>query len=257
MDTPKSDHEHASSELNRYIEQTKRIRELSSPRISSFADEDDYRKRMLDNFDRIRSYAKENNRILNRHCFPYVINDESLDDGMTDVLSDFSRKLYDSDTISQTDVVLMYRMAKRFLLEAEATDDDLLRIRALDGIVSSTYHLTYMRFSSAATIRFREEGWSAVETMLGYLERDRFSRLPSPARLHLMRKGSYYLRLFVGVLFDDSSEVPERNSFVLKSLRDMLDRLNDPFYLGQLPEDFKRDLRLRGRSAGTGTCGCH
>ena len=96
-------------------------------------------KRLLDNFGRIRSYAKENNLILNRLCYPYLADDALLGGETAAALTDFSRRLYDSFAISQTDAVLMYRLAKRFLKEAEETGDDSLRIRALDFMISATY----------------------------------------------------------------------------------------------------------------------
>ena len=199
-------------------------------------------KRLLDNFGRIRSYAKENNLILNRLCYPYLADDALLGGETAAALTDFSRRLYDSFAISQTDAVLMYRLAKRFLKEAEETGDDSLRIRALDFMISATYHLTYMRFDSAATRRFRDEGWAAVKTAIAFLEKERFILLNPTEKLYLMRMTSYYLRLFVGVIFEDQNVNPERNAFVLQSLIDMLDRLNDPFYLEQLPADFDRAL---------------
>ena len=47
--------------------------------------------------------------------------------------------LFDTDTISYTDAVLVYRQAKRLLREAEETGDIVLRVRALHFIIVSTY----------------------------------------------------------------------------------------------------------------------
>ncbi|MBR0091396.1 MAG: hypothetical protein IJP92_06835 [Lachnospiraceae bacterium] len=242
MDAQKTDHDHVSSELNRYIEQAKRIRELSSPRISSIADEDDYRRRLLENFARIRSYAKENNRILDRHCLPYIMSGDRLDGDTVDLLSGFSRSLFNANTISYTDAVLVYRQAKRLLQEAEEAGDTVLRVRALHFIIVSTYHLSYMRFGCASALRFREEGWAAVRAMLELLEKDCFSKLHGTAKWHLMQNTSYYLRLFHAVIFDDNSADPGRKSAVLDGMEDMLRRLEDPFYLEQMPEAFEREL---------------
>ena len=231
-----------TSELDRYVEQTRRIRELSSPRISALADEDDYRRQLLENFTSIRLYAKENNRILNRHCYPHLLREEQLDGDMVDVLSDFSRKLFNPTFLTYTDAMLVYRNAKRLLREAEEKDDNVLRVRALNFIIVSTYHLAYMRFSSATTIRYREEGWAAVKSMLGFLEKDRFQQLHAVAKDYILSHAAYYLRLFHVVLFDDRSVNPERKSFILQSMAEVLQWLNDPFYLEQVTEDFDREL---------------
>ncbi|MBR5969779.1 MAG: hypothetical protein IK016_05455 [Lachnospiraceae bacterium] len=239
MDTQNTNQEHSLSELDRYIEQTKRVRELSSPQASDLADEDDYRKCLLDNFTGIRSYYAENNRILRQHCIPHILSDKRLDDDAVELMSVFSRNLHDGRDITYTDAVLLYRQAKRLLREAEETDDNVLRMRALSFIIASTYHLSYMRFSSASAIRYREEGWSAVETMLGFFEKDRFVKLHAPAKYHLMENAAYYLRLFHGVIFDDNTEDPGRKSFVLNALIGMLQRMEDPFYLEQIPKTYQ------------------
>ena len=234
--------EHAEEELNRYIEQTIRIRELASPQISSFEDEEDYRKRLPDHFARIRRYAEENNRILNRYLAPVLRGDDKLGQELVNLLSAFSRKLHNTYTISYTDAMLMYRQAKRFLREADETDDTVLRIRALDFLISSCYHLSYMRMAFPATVRFREEGWQAVEAMLAYLEKDRFSHLHQAAKINAMKNTGYYLRLFQGAIFDDTGVDPARKSFILQSMIAMRHRLHDPFYLSQMPETFPAEL---------------
>ena len=239
MGTSKAN-DHPSSELDRYIEQIKQIQELSSPRVSSLADEDNYRERLLDNFSRIGSYSKENNRILKQYYYPHILSDERLDWDMVKVLTDFSQKLFSSITISYTDSMLLYRCAQRLLREAEETDNDMLRIRALRFVAASTYHLAYMRFAFKPTIRYRDEGWDAAEAFRSFLDKDLFLKLNSPARQFILNQTAYHLRIFLGVLFDDNSEDPGRKNYALNSLVEMLHLIDDPFYVDQMDEDFDR-----------------
>lgn len=231
MDT----HKNSADEFNRYIEQTKQIRELSAPRVSNLSDENDYRKCLLENFAAIGELAEDNNRILARHCFPLLLSDEPLDQDTIAIWSDFCRKLFDAATISHADGVLLYRLGKRMLREAERTDDNALRMRALNFIIASTYHLTYMRFRSAPVLGYREEGWAAVMTMTGFLEKDCFDGLHDNAKYYLAREAAFNLRLFLGCIYDDREKEAGRSSLILSRMREVLRLVSDPLFQEKIP----------------------
>ncbi|MBR0172931.1 MAG: hypothetical protein IJQ21_09080, partial [Lachnospiraceae bacterium] len=58
--------------LQRYIELTGRIRELSAPGVGSIPNADDYRSMLMRNFIRIGELSRVNTEILNSHFYPLM-----------------------------------------------------------------------------------------------------------------------------------------------------------------------------------------
>lgn len=228
----------AVPELDRYIELTNLIRELSSPQVMLLQNEDDYRKCLIENFSTIGSYAKENNAVLNRFIWPYIHSDLSPDDITKDVLGAFLQKLYNIGNLYTVDIPLAYRLARSLLRDTEKTSDDNALVRALSGMAQAAYYMSIITANVYPECelgsRCCEEGWAAGQALLGYLEKGRFEKLGETEKaLVLINSRFMHILLLVTPLY--SRSCPQRTVFSLRYLENSLQLSEDPFYREQLP----------------------
>lgn len=119
-----------AEELDRFVEFSEWIRELSSPQVEGVYTPEDYRKRFVRNYARIRELAKTCTEILESVLFPLLEKKDPLTAEEADDLFRFVTKLLDAVRIECVDVPLRGRVVDRLLRDAEEKGDIGLLLRA-------------------------------------------------------------------------------------------------------------------------------
>lgn len=222
--------------LERYIESTDLIQELSSPSIRDIAGADEYRTRLLQNFTRIGRLAQENIKILETAYFPLIRSDRQLDHAAVEELRHFSESLVNAYNLDHLDIPIVYLQAERLLHEASGSGDEEELIRALDGMVSAAYAMISMTGRlypcSDVCFKYRDKGLDAAMRLLGYLEHEKFSALNDECR-EMVLVNARYIRVVSEI--DNVPSTAEENARDLKWMLDALALYDDPFYRKELP----------------------
>ena len=228
--------ENVREELKQYIENTTRIRELSSPHVKSMADADDYRARLIENFVQIGAIAKQNGVILEKNYYPLIDADAPLNKNEIEDIRAFSDALADAYQLSFLDIPMVYEQAKRLLREAEHAREESDRVLALDGMVSASYEMLCVTArlypASDLCLQYRDAGFEAATRLLSYLDHDKFRTLDDFSK-KLVLVNARYIRMVSEI--DCVPCTPEENERNLKLMEDALLLEKDPFYREQLP----------------------
>ena len=226
----------AENVFKRYIEQTTEICELIAPQIRDVANADDYRDRLVENYERIGQLAVENNAILKENFYPAVYDGERLNPSAMEDLRGFSDILVDAYHLNNLDSTIAYTQARWLLMEADALDNDEARIRALDKVVETAYIMICItgRLVPVSDICFDHYriGLSAAEKLLAYLEPSKFRQLSDEMK-ELIVINARYIRVVSEI--DGVPGTEEQRELNLQRMKDALAMADDPFYLEQLP----------------------
>ena len=226
-----------NSELERYIELTTWVRELSTPRISDESTVEEYQEDLLRSFIRIGEISRVNTKILEEHLYPLLEDDRDLTDEELDELYEFCLAMIDATNIESLDMPMIYVQAKKLLAQAEKKNDLKLILRSLDLIVMSSYVLLtstlrlYPSYDYAFT--YRDVGLEAAKRILEYLPPEKFQTLPDDTCKEIVLINSRYISsLFI---WDDEERAEERAALDIKMMKDALALADDPFYREQAP----------------------
>ena len=226
-----------NEELERYIELTTWVRELSTPRISDDSTVEEYQKDLLRSFLRIGEIAKVNAKILEKHFFPLIDPDRDLTEEEMDELYEFSMAMIDAVNIENLDVPMIYVQAQKILQQAEKKNNLRETIIALDLIVMASYLLMVMTRrlypSFNYTCQYRDIGLDAANGILEYLPPEKFVTLPDDYCKEIVLINSRY----ISSLFEwnDKEHPEDYTEHDLQMMRDALALADDPFYREQLP----------------------
>ena len=223
--------------LNRYVELTQWIRELSAPNIADISSSEEYRVNLLRSFMRIVELAQMNESILNEHIYPLLEPDRDLSKEDIETIREFCSILMDPTSMENVDLPLINLQTQKLVEVAESKDDVYLRIIALDLLVMSSYTMfttTYRLYPYYdICIKYREAGIAAAKELIGYLDKDKFAKLPDDYTKETVLVNSRYISsLFVW--FDQEIDYEARQEDI-----DILERslalADDPFYLEHAP----------------------
>ena len=223
--------------LRLYIERTALIRKLSSPQVQDVSGADSYRAVLLGNFTHIGELARLNATVLEEHYRP-LLRKGALDEHRIDTLRAFSDELIDATTRDNIDLPMLFEQAQRLLEDAREKNDEAFLIRALDRMVIAAYAMMYvtLRFKPYSDIseHYRKAGLDAGETLMGYLEPDRFRALPDDECRELVLINSRYMECLLEI--SDSFGDHAANEADMDILRRALALADDPFYREQAPD---------------------
>ena len=226
-----------AEQLQRYIDNTVLIRDLSSPQIEEIKNPEDYRLILLENFRRIGTLALENNRIMQTVFFPLLEKEEVLTEKEADALSEFRNAQINAYSMNNLDLPLVFRQTKKELRDAERIRDDGRMIDALDRMVEICFalmHLTERVVTVSNTCHtYRDEGIEAGDKLLAYLAKPAFVKL-SPAKKAVVLVNARYM----SALFERGDCVGDEavNEADLQFLYRALALADDPFYVEEAPE---------------------
>ena len=217
---------------------TTKIRDLSSPHVLDTTGEEDYRVRLLHNFEQIGKMASANAVILNEVLLPLLDEKRDLSDGDVSDMRTLFHEIMDAKTAENLDLAIVFLEAKRLLADAQKKGDVAAVIRALDETIMSAGMMLLMtaRFypSFDEFVTYREQGLEAAKQMLSFLEPEAFSALPGPAEKEIVLINARY----VCILFQrlDSPGDEQENEADLQILLRALALADDPFYRKEAPD---------------------
>ena len=222
--------------LHRFIELTDTIRDLSNPQIRDIQNADDYSLELQKNFRQIGGLSKENNRLLEEHYDPMINSDGLLTPEEVEEAWAFSEELGNAFSVNWIDAVIVYLQRLRLLEDARRKGDDNLLIRMLDGFIQASYSVLYItiRFNEVSDIsaRIRDKGMEAGYEQMGFLDKEKFSRLSDESKDIVLTDARYIRALFER---DDEPVEEDINEEEMRILRKALKLEADPFYREQLP----------------------
>ena len=223
--------------LSRYVELTQWIRELSAPSIADISSAEEYRMNLLRSFMRIGELAKMNENILNEYIYPLLDPKMELDSQDVDAIREFCSLLMDPTKMENVDLPMIYLQSKKLLEAASKKDDVELKIIALDLIIMSSYPMfvtTYRLYPYYdICTEYRDAGIKAGKELLGYLDKEKFAKLPNEfCKTTVLINSRYISSLFSW--FDKERNTDERDED-LETLKKSLDLCNDEFYINEVP----------------------
>lgn len=240
--------------LQKYIERTRRILELSSPQLDGIDGAEAYRRTLLSSFAEIGLLAKENNKALAAHFYPLLADDRSPGETDMDTLRRFSSLLLDTTSMENLDHPLILLAAGRLLKTADSarenradpgnpaeTPDDAREVRAqilaLDGMIIAAYMMLNLtlRLAPEYTVcyEYRDMGIAAGKRLMEYLPPERFETLPDDECRSLVLINARYIRCLFE--WDDQKDMEAVNARDLFLMRRALDIANDPYYPERMP----------------------
>ena len=234
------------SKLKEYIENTHKIRKLSSPPIDGIDSADDYRKVLFDNFTLIGKLSNKNNKILDSYLYKILEEDHLLSEEEKIDLWEFSNSLQDAETMETLNEVLRFRVVNRLLDDAKKKKDIKEIILSLDAIVETSFALMHStsRISPVENYayKYRAKGLKAANTLLGYLKEDKFKKLPDDQCKKIVLVNSRY----ISSLFDRSDNYSDEiNKHDFDCMRRALALKDNPFYIKEAPNYDWRYHELR------------
>ena len=178
-----------------YLENSAEILRLYVPQMQHIETEDDYIKTLIGNYIRIRSIAKDNMEIMERVYLPMINSRRDISRDEIGIIRRFSTGLHDAYAITSLDGWLAYHQAKRIYEEAVEEDDDNLLVWALDELVTTSYGMMCMAGKlypiSEIYERYHKVGLEAAEKLLGFLEPEKFIRLPEELKKQVLINSRY------------------------------------------------------------------
>ncbi len=220
----------------KYVEQTARIRTLSSPRVHNKMSASNYYKTLTDNFTEIRSLAFSNRNVLKEEILPYLAESEELlpDETIRELL-ELQNELIDAYNMENLDMTVVTQITDRLYADAERKRDIRYMVEQLDAQVSAYYTLLNMQKRMLPYAdnceKSRKKAMDAAEKLLTFLDKEKFAQLPDEETKEIVLVNARYIcALFEGL---NSEAMKERE---LSILRNALTLEDDAFYRDQVPE---------------------
>lgn len=231
-----------TDELQRYIELTGWIRELSAPGVGSIPNADDYRRMLMRNFIRIGELSRVNTEILNSHFYPLMEAGKRYTDAELSRMHRFGDALVNAYNLAYVDLPLLHLQSERILQDAERAfetgekKDPAPLIAALDAYVISCFAMlcTTLNLSPCNNIcyEYRDKGIRAAERIITWLAPEKFAALDDGTKETVLINARY-----IRALFDRSDDIGNAavNESDLQALRRALELADNPFYRREAP----------------------
>lgn len=223
-------------ELKNYVENTEKIRMLTSAKLKDIAAADDYGMVLQDNYLLISRLAAENREILSKCFYPYLSPDAVLDDDVIESLGQLEDSLQDSLKIDHLDPFMHAKLSGVILDQTEkknSSADDL--ILQLDREVTSCYFMVFVtkKIYNRPDISeyYRQRGLKAGKKLLEFLSPENFDALNKDSR-HIVIVNSRYMT----VLYEGRYMTREERDWLLDRLSKSLELSEDPYYLREMPD---------------------
>ena len=192
-----------NEKLKKYVENTARIRELSSPKISDIKSAAQYSIAVKDNFIKIGKLSMENRDILSEQLFPYLNEEKPIDVDDAESLGEFCDSLLDAYSLDNLDPAIHDLLSKRLLTLAEDHRDMREKVLGIDREITSCYTMMNItdRLSSFPEIAaaYRKRGLEAAEKVKKLLDPEFFKKLPdNECREMVLINARYMCSLYEG-----------------------------------------------------------
>ena len=230
----------------KYVENTAKIRELSTPQISDMKNAAEYSMRLKHNFMMIGQLANENRSILSDELFPYLEGEDDLDDTKKESLGEFCDSLLDAYNLDNLDPAIHDVLSKRLF---ESATDKVADIRdivlGVDREITSCYTMMNiterLRSFPEISAAYRKRGFEAADRIMDMLSPETFASLPDDeCREMVLVNARYMWSLYEGARLDPVQSENNYNMLVRA-----LELADDPEYVERIPNYNWRHHRLR------------
>lgn len=221
--------------IQKYIENMKEIRLLSTPDLSAIENADDFGRVLIENFSKIGMLAAENRGLIDS-VIPVLNSEDKLSDTMREAVMQLINLLVGDDSFEEVDVH-MSELLDSFLIqnEIEQSADENHRVISMAKKVKRDYFLvsSLTRYINDDIDEIRQAAIDNAKALEGYLAKDAFVRLNEEAR------GAVLQYALMGSLLYENNLYAMPIGWWEEALA-VLDRaesvLNDPFYREAFPD---------------------
>ena len=223
--------------LQKYVDNTAKIRELSTPQLNDIRNAADYSMNLKHNFIIIGKLAAENREILSEELFPFLEPGADISPDQLMSLGDFCDALLDAYNLDNLDPAIHDVLSKRLYVNAKESRDDNSKdvVLGIDREISSCYTMMNItqRLISFPEIAaaYRQRGFSAADHIVDLLEPDAFASLPDDeCREMVLINARYMWALYEGEVL--SAEESKHNYDMLVKALNLAD---DEEFIKRLP----------------------
>ncbi|MCR5097479.1 MAG: HD domain-containing protein [Lachnospiraceae bacterium] len=220
------------------MENTAKIRELSTPQVSEVRTAADYSMNLKHNFIIIGKLAAENRQILSEELFPYLEPGAEISQERIDSLGDFCDALLDAYNLDNLDPAIHDVLSQKLFADARASRDVRSKnmVLGIDREITSCYTMMNItqRLISFPEIAeaYRKRGFSAADQIAELIEPEAFAALPDDeCRKMVLINARYMWSLYEG---GQLSEEETRHNYNML-LKELL-LADDPEYINRLPD---------------------
>ena len=224
--------------LKKYVENTAKIRELSTPHVNDARNAADYSMNLKHNFIIIGKLASENRQILSEELFPYLDAGTEVSQDHLEELGEFCDALLDAYNLDNLDPAIHDLLSRKLYVKARNSSDDKSKdiVLGIDREISSCYTMMNItqRLISFPEIAdaYRSRGFSAADEITELLEPQAFEALPDDeCRKMVIINARYMWALYEG---EELSEEESRHNYEM--LKKALALADDPNYTKRLPD---------------------
>lgn len=221
--------------LRQYADRMRQIRVLSSPGLEDLKTAEAYSYVRRENFKNIGVLAEENRSFINDTLTPLLSSVEPLDEETVEAIKVINEELLNAVDVESIDLPIASLLADRLTEDAERKDEQDYIIEMLDKEIETSYLLVNMtkRISSFGQIAvaFRKKGLDALDTLLSYLDKDKFLTLSMDSREIVLVDSRYGAALYENMESDESDLILGNIDILEKAL----DISRDPFFHEAVP----------------------
>ena len=219
-------------ELEKLVERLLSVRRLVKPGVDAVGNANGYGRVLSKNYQTIRNLRKENEKVLKDLLYPILESKEELDPEVANVLDDFCGLLFTSWPEEDIDLSLLFLTTKRLFLDALSKNDDERIVLTSKMHISACYNnmnrVNRLAVSDKLPNFYRDEGLSAADIILSYLEHEKFLLLKSDeAKAAVLSTSRFYLALY-DTRFTTDKETNEKR---LQGLFDSIALKDDNFFI--------------------------
>ena len=219
-----------------YVKRMSLIRVLSSPQLERLDTAEAYITTLAENFRNIGALAEENRQLISSVIAPILQSAEPLSDETVEQLILLNENLMDAGTHDNIDLPIMALLSDRLMKDALYKNSDAYLIRQADQEIIACIALLVQtrRIISRPQIAdaIRHRGLQALDTLLAYLDKDKFAQLDDASKELVLINTRYADGLFVTLTPLSAEDRARRFALIEASLA----LEEDPFYREALPD---------------------
>ncbi len=223
--------------LKKYVENTAKIRELSTPQVNGIRNAADYSMNLKHNFIIIGKLAAENREILSEELFPFLDAGADITPTTLSSLGDFCDALLDAYSLDNLDPAIHDVLSKRLYVNAKEKDDSNTKdvVMGIDREITSCYTMMNItqRLISFPEIAaaYRKRGFNAAGQLVDLLEPEAFAALPDDECREMVLINARYM----WSLYEGETLSIEESRHNYEMLLQALKLADDPEYVKRLP----------------------
>lgn len=222
--------------LERYVENIKEIRKLSSLSLDDISFAEEYGDFLATNFVKIRVLAMENMDIIDKVLNPLLAPDRDLTDEEYHALDNLRGSLSDSLSLEDLDLHIANIVAQKLLLDPHCKDNIATQIK--QGDVSIRIYCSLLNYYNRVSLS-KDKLYGAFQqaeeigdTFLLLLQEEQFKKLPDQSSKDLVLINSQYLSW----LYESITGKSNVNNKVFTVLKKTLDLCDSSFYNEYAPD---------------------